>query len=131
MVRPCRSNTPERKAILDWISSTCNYPTAWRAAARRSEEHTSELQSPCNLVCRLLLEKKTKKHIVGPRQVIRHTTLSWLSPNPFPLCAQFVKRLCTARCERPKFGNCLSFFFFKSAPPPAFFSFPLPVLFLF
>src|SRR2546426_4575250 len=33
----------------------------------RSEEHTSELQSPCNLVCRLLLEKKKKiiysKHI--------------------------------------------------------------------
>src|SRR3989454_1204811 len=30
-------------------------------AALRSEEHTSELQSPCNLVCRLLLEKKKKK----------------------------------------------------------------------
>src|SRR5256885_2443876 len=30
-------------------------------ALARSEEHTSELQSPCNLVCRLLLEKK-KKH---------------------------------------------------------------------
>src|SRR5256885_5752885 len=30
-------------------------------AAGRSEEHTSELQSPCNLVCRLLLEKKKKK----------------------------------------------------------------------
>src|SRR5256885_16609192 len=29
----------------------------------RSEEHTSELQSPCNLVCRLLLEKK-KKHMI-------------------------------------------------------------------
>src|SRR5256885_4637028 len=29
-------------------------------AGRRSEEHTSELQSPCNLVCRLLLEKKKK-----------------------------------------------------------------------
>src|SRR2546426_6347840 len=28
----------------------------------RSEEHTSELQSPCNLVCRLLLEKKKKKY---------------------------------------------------------------------
>src|SRR5256885_15150397 len=28
-------------------------------ATGRSEEHTSELQSPCNLVCRLLLEKKT------------------------------------------------------------------------
>src|SRR2546426_3978953 len=31
-------------------------------AATRSEEHTSELQSPCNLVCRLLLEKKKKKN---------------------------------------------------------------------
>src|SRR5256885_16313558 len=30
------------------------------AADVRSEEHTSELQSPCNLVCRLLLEKKKK-----------------------------------------------------------------------
>src|SRR5256885_11617561 len=28
--------------------------------AKRSEEHTSELQSPCNLVCRLLLEKKKR-----------------------------------------------------------------------
>src|SRR6266850_2925786 len=31
------------------------------ARTARSEEHTSELQSPCNLVCRLLLEKKKKK----------------------------------------------------------------------
>src|SRR5256885_2975314 len=31
--------------------------------APRSEEHTSELQSPCNLVCRLLLEKKKKNKI--------------------------------------------------------------------
>src|SRR2546426_3096011 len=31
--------------------------------AFRSEEHTSELQSPCNLVCRLLLEKKKKLHL--------------------------------------------------------------------
>src|SRR5256885_13122399 len=30
------------------------------ACDQRSEEHTSELQSPCNLVCRLLLEKKKK-----------------------------------------------------------------------
>src|SRR2546426_2746033 len=30
-------------------------------SAPRSEEHTSELQSPCNLVCRLLLEKKKQK----------------------------------------------------------------------
>src|SRR6266850_4094109 len=32
--------------------------------AARSEEHTSELQSPCNLVCRLLLEKKKKNKIM-------------------------------------------------------------------
>src|SRR5256885_2763026 len=31
-----------------------------RVRVLRSEEHTSELQSPCNLVCRLLLEKKNK-----------------------------------------------------------------------
>src|SRR5256885_11371868 len=43
---PCTSNNWPRTAIR----------TATRAA--RSEEHTSELQSPCNLVCRLLLEKK-------------------------------------------------------------------------
>src|SRR5256885_966568 len=32
----------------------------------RSEEHTSELQSPCNLVCRLLLEKKKNSHFARP-----------------------------------------------------------------
>src|SRR2546429_4036054 len=39
----------------------CSYPTTWRRSriyARRSEEHTSELQSRLHLVCRLLLEKK-------------------------------------------------------------------------
>src|ERR1022692_2113301 len=35
-------------------------PAAKRSSFMRSEEHTSELQSPCNLVCRLLLEKKKK-----------------------------------------------------------------------
>src|SRR2546426_3037399 len=35
-----------------------------RARNTRSEEHTSELQSPCNLVCRLLLEKKKKKSCI-------------------------------------------------------------------
>src|SRR2546430_9961085 len=35
----------------------------------RSEEHTSELQSQSNLVCRLLLEKKNKKHAHPTRQI--------------------------------------------------------------
>src|SRR2546426_7664663 len=34
----------------------------FRRLEKRSEEHTSELQSPCNLVCRLLLEKKKNIH---------------------------------------------------------------------
>src|SRR5688500_19830311 len=36
----------------------------------RSEEHTSELQSPCNLVCRLLLEKKKKKLRIVENMII-------------------------------------------------------------
>src|SRR5690348_17949206 len=39
--------------------STCT-TTATRSVPRRSEEHTSELQSPVHLVCRLLLEKKKR-----------------------------------------------------------------------
>src|SRR2546426_5185170 len=40
----------------------------------RSEEHTSELQSPCNLVCRLLLEKKkTKKYYESLSSTLNHT----------------------------------------------------------
>src|SRR2546426_1574181 len=42
------------------------------ARARRSEEHTSELQSPCNLVCRLLLEKKKKP------DSMKHRDPAWL-----------------------------------------------------
>src|SRR2546426_7575568 len=38
-------------------------PRGDACARQRSEEHTSELQSPCNLVCRLLLEKKKKRNI--------------------------------------------------------------------
>src|SRR5690348_17682740 len=37
----------------------------WGRAVSRSEEHTSELQSPVHLVCRLLLEKKNKKTRTG------------------------------------------------------------------
>src|SRR5256885_6470840 len=41
----------------------------------RSEEHTSELQSPCNLVCRLLLEKK-KIHPRSPFSSLSHSVLN-------------------------------------------------------
>src|SRR5256885_3523233 len=48
----------------------------------RSEEHTSELQSPCNLVCRLLLEKKKK--LVHPLLLLRrynHTAIIHSPPH--------------------------------------------------
>src|SRR6266566_8606438 len=47
---------------------------AWRCHLDRSEEHTSELQSPCHLVCRLLLDKqKAPAHRVGrPRRCRAH-----------------------------------------------------------
>src|SRR2546426_4905514 len=47
--------------------------------AARSEEHTSELQSPCNLVCRLLLEKKKK---YTKRRETRRVALSTMSVRP-------------------------------------------------
>src|SRR2546426_6461346 len=50
--------------MLGFVASIAWLVAALAGAARfgfdRSEEHTSELQSPCNLVCRLLLEKKKK-----------------------------------------------------------------------
>src|SRR2546426_6752566 len=53
--------TPQRSPDqLDQVVEPHARPAA--DVDRRSEEHTSELQSPCNLVCRLLLEKKNKKH---------------------------------------------------------------------
>ena len=55
------------KQMYDLVNDIENYPHFMQGcqAARRSEEHTSELQSRRNLVCRLLLEKKKKtyKHI--------------------------------------------------------------------
>src|SRR2546427_9088264 len=51
---------------------------ARRESRDRSEEHTSELQSQSNLVCRLLLEKKKKKH--GSSNEARHETTHVRSP---------------------------------------------------
>src|SRR5258708_26627968 len=48
-------------AIKSSLDRRTSSPPFWSWAARRSEEHTSELQSPDHLVCRLLLEKKKKK----------------------------------------------------------------------
>src|SRR5256885_8159813 len=48
-----RTPDPQERTVL--LGSLQEFRSTYR---KRSEEHTSELQSPCNLVCRLLLEKK-------------------------------------------------------------------------
>src|SRR5260370_13926219 len=67
-LRRLRRRRPQRRSQLR--PHTAPYPprcegaklrTALRPASARSEEHTSELQSHLNLVCRLLLEKKKKQ----------------------------------------------------------------------
>src|SRR3989454_5565320 len=62
-----RSHKAGALMLLDTVTSLGGCPVRiddWQVDAvysgTRSEEHTSELQSPCNLVCRLLLEKKKK-----------------------------------------------------------------------
>src|SRR2546426_8348121 len=45
--------------LFPWLTVAGNVEFGLKL--KRSEEHTSELQSPCNLVCRLLLEKKKKR----------------------------------------------------------------------
>src|SRR5256885_6351141 len=60
-----------------------------RCVARRSEEHTSELQSPCNLVCRLLLEKKKSQYTFiliatyTTHLIYRHCAIH-LTTTPYP-----------------------------------------------
>src|SRR5262249_20194027 len=88
-------------------------------ARRRSEEHTSELQSLTNLVCRLLLEKKKNEERRSDRTWTRHTARTLLSAH----AARARRRLrtsdrCVAAsawrcCIRP--SRCLCFF---SRPPP-------------
>src|ERR1017187_374745 len=50
-------NTAEVLKSFDWAKSQRQWPVAVIYKTHRSEEHTSELQSPMYLVCRLLLEK--------------------------------------------------------------------------
>src|SRR5256885_4078399 len=56
----CRTDSSGTRSAR-WSEPGSHRPTS----SRRSEEHTSELQSPCNLVCRLLLEKKKNRILYG------------------------------------------------------------------
>src|SRR3989454_9095788 len=63
-VRRLADLPPPARAYLDRLQDLAHAPIQYVSVGThrdRSEEHTSELQSPCNLVCRLLLEKKKKR----------------------------------------------------------------------
>src|SRR5256885_12224482 len=72
----------------------------------RSEEHTSELQSPCNLVCRLLLEKKNNALVVEASASQPEHPLMHLPPTapdgPFPswLCVWIDQMFAPLACCR-------------------------------
>src|SRR5258706_1391693 len=70
---------PGKRFLISFRLEGCdNFITARKAA--RSEEHTSELQSLTNLVCRLLLEKKKK------------TEHSVRTPRTMPICHNFMRQ---------------------------------------
>src|ERR1039457_6701543 len=92
----------------------------------RSEEHTSELQSPCNLVCRLLLEKKKKKTHNQP-------VATWTKYRTDTVYARLHARGCP--CEPPMVASVRAlcsllifffFFFFNDPAPTEISPFPLP-----
>src|ERR1039457_3421174 len=90
----------------------------------RSEEHTSELQSPCNLVCRLLLEKKT--HVPGSFEL----TLGAQFLEEYDELEAVICLGCVSQGETPHFTYiCQGLFFFLNEPAPAdIFPFPLRTL---
>src|SRR2546426_7578444 len=72
LFRSVTERMTEFEASIEYAGSTIScsqdaasvFHTTTPTTPTRSEEHTSELQSPCNLVCRLLLEKKNKRNPV-------------------------------------------------------------------
>src|SRR5256885_8240734 len=62
-----RSPTPTHRIVVNAkLPWSCGKRKCVTGCGGRSEEHTSELQSPCNLVCRLLLEKKKEMRTKTP-----------------------------------------------------------------
>src|ERR1022692_2586217 len=95
----------------------------------RSEEHTSELQSPCNLVCRLLLEKKKKKNKYIQDELLLTTT----SHSSMHITDAHRSHVESAMCVGWLYPALLPFFFFffflMIRRPPRSTLFPYTTLF--
>src|ERR1022692_4146305 len=88
-------------------------------ASRRSEEHTSELQSPCNLVCRLLLEKKKGLSRHSKKRRANISAARGLSRAP---ACRSQRRISGDRCRRS--GS--SVFFFNDTATTEIYTLSLP-----
>src|ERR1022692_854471 len=134
--RPPRSTlfpyTTLFRSASDEVPPSVAFPLSTSTATNwmRSEEHTSELQSPCNLVCRLLLEKKNRH---GSRRYLVRTQV------PTTRAANDARAVCWwrgARCvglgtTRTLCPWCLAsfFFFLMIRRPPRSTLFPYTTLF--
>src|ERR1019366_7536365 len=97
----------------------------------RSEEHTSELQSLTNLVCRLLLEKKQIKLSPGVSTVTVLRGLSFSSRTTAVPCSLLIAEVNVDVVLHRKSSLICFFFFFIKRAPPKFHTFsrrhPLPI----
>src|ERR1039457_1512882 len=102
-------------------------PTPWtRSWIPRSEEHTSELQSPCNLVCRLLLEKKKKcKKQNDPETNACQAPINRVAQTARSRCGG-LRPWSSGPAAGAVFSCFFFFFFFNDAAPPNFSPFPPP-----
>src|SRR5256885_8122787 len=112
------SSTSWRGRSLSYTQARSSVPIANvppSIATLRSEEHTSELQSPCNLVCRLLLEKKKNKSIRlltvrGPDLTPRTRVLTLSADNAPGFTS-------TALCGRPAAPDLVHRLLLAHTPP--------------
>src|SRR5256885_8331313 len=77
-ISPRRTNSQYMEfqtEAYSWVRRRISGRICTRPSCNRSEEHTSELQSPCNLVCRLLLEKKKQRLTLNTASLERHSEL--------------------------------------------------------
>src|ERR1035438_2406249 len=121
LFRSTRKSTRSRSSA--YLKRTC-----FTSGPNRSEEHTSELQSLRHLVCRLLLEKKTKmKNNTAPLQLIASSRII-RAPRRRPALKKPRPARCAPTARPPCILLFLVFFFLTPAPPPPFTLFPPPSL---
>src|SRR6202521_2593608 len=99
---------------------------AYQQPRSRSEEHTSELQSPQNLVCRLLLEKKMR--CPGDSQtLLSKISVPTNNPQRQPSCTpNYIMFIQGLHGHHIPFNHSLLYFFFKNRAPAEISPFPPP-----